>query len=222
MNSYENKDLSYFSNARRDLISLVPQNPENKILELGAGSGSTLVELKKMGLAQEVVGIELLQMPNTDQSNPIIDALIFGNIEEFTPNLPLGYFDVILAGDVFEHLITPHQVVAKLEPFLKPGGLLISSIPNIREISALYRIAIKGEFTYEDSGIFDQTHMRFFCRKNIIELMTSVPSLKLVKIHSNLDLQPEARRRRLFNKLSGRVFEQFLSMQYLTIVQKHQ
>lgn len=46
MNIYSEKDQEYFSNPRLDLIRLIPNRTGNKVLEIGAGSGATLVELE--------------------------------------------------------------------------------------------------------------------------------------------------------------------------------
>ena len=63
MNFYEDKNVKYYTNIRFDLIKLLPKNSRAKVLELGAGGGDTLIELKKQNLAAEVVGIELMEIP---------------------------------------------------------------------------------------------------------------------------------------------------------------
>jgi 2-polyprenyl-3-methyl-5-hydroxy-6-metoxy-1,4-benzoquinol methylase len=219
MVDYKDKAVEYFSNTRVDVIALIPKNPDNKILEIGAGSGSTLVRIKELGLAAETVGIELMEMPQTLQNHPSIDKLYITDIEKNFPAIQENYFDVIIAGDVLEHLLDPWKMVEKITTLLKPGGLLICSLPNIREIATLWKVFIKGDFAYTKEGILDKTHLRFFCKKNIIALVTS-PQLEFVKAHSNLHLQPNAGKRRFINKLSGRLFEQFLSRQYLTVSKK--
>ena len=97
---YEDKNKLYFSNPRIDLINLIPGNKENKVLEIGAGSCDTLIEIKNLKLAVEVVGVELMNLENSQQNNPLIDRLIIGNIENIELDLPEDYFDVILCGDV--------------------------------------------------------------------------------------------------------------------------
>lgn len=219
MVDYKDKAVEYFSNTRVDVIALIPKNPDNKILEIGAGSGSTLVRIKELGLAAETVGIELMEMPQTLQNHPSIDKLYITDIEKNFPAIQENYFDVIIAGDVLEHLLDPWKMVEKITTLLKPGGLLICSLPNIREIATLWKVFVKGDFAYTQEGILDKTHLRFFCKKNIIALVTS-PQLEFVKAHSNLHLQSNAGKRRFINKLSGRLFEQFLSRQYLTVSKK--
>jgi ubiquinone/menaquinone biosynthesis C-methylase UbiE len=97
---YENKNRLYFSNPRIDLIELIPKGRDNKVLEKGAGSCDTLIEIKNLNLATEVVGVELMNLENSQQGNPLIDRLIIGNIENIELDLPENYFDVIICGDV--------------------------------------------------------------------------------------------------------------------------
>ena len=105
-------------------------------------------------------------------------------------------------------------MLRKIRKFLKPNGILLASIPNIREIKTLIDIVIKGDFKYVDSGILDKTHLRFFCKKNIIELFEST-GYKIEKITFNL-----SPKRKLLLKLSLGLLEEFLVTQYLVLCKK--
>ncbi len=216
---YVSKGDFYFSEARNDLISLMPQKPENRVLEIGSGKGGTLMSLKNNQLAQEVVGVELMEMEDSYQQAPEIDKMIIGDIESMEIPYPENYFDVILCGDVLEHLHDPWAVLKKLHSLLKPGGKVIISLPNIREFNAMVKIFVRGDFTYTDSGTFDETHLRFFCKRNMKALVESC-GLDLVSMHTNLELRPEAWRRKMINRLSLGLFEQFLALQYILVSQK--
>ena len=200
--SYLKKDISYFISPRLDLISLMPVNPQQKVLEIGMGGGDTLVHIKKQHLAAEGVGIDIVQLPDTNQQNSLIDKVYFFDLEK--ENLPFSdnYFDVIIAGDVLEHLINPWDVLQKLNKVLKVGGNMLISLPNIRDIRALYSILFKGSFAYTTQGIFDKTHMRFFCKKDMITLIESVEKLKIENIIPIQNFGNQNPRRKLFNKLS--------------------
>ena len=163
---YENKETKYFSDVRSDLFSFIPPNTE-KLLELGAGSGNTLVKIKELKLAKEVVGFDIMEVENSNQQSPLINQFCIGNIEEINLGYPEEYFDVILCPDVLEHLVNPWKVRDKLLKHLKPKGSFIVSLPNIQEVSIFVKIFLKGNFHYQDSGILDKTHLRFFCKKNV-------------------------------------------------------
>ena len=220
MNFYTEKSTIYFTRVRFDLIKLLPQNSDNKVLELGTGGGDTLIELKKRNLAKEVVGVELMEIPNSNQTNQIIDRFIIADIEKQDLPLPESYFDAILIGDVLEHLTDPWKTVAYLSKLLKKGGVFIVSVPNIRFYTALYRIYIKGDFGYKSEGLFDKTHLRFFCKKNIEQLFTT-PFLKIesiIPIETVRGDKPSFKS--VFNLLTFRMFEQFLTLQYIVVAKK--
>ncbi|HEX8530565.1 MAG TPA: methyltransferase domain-containing protein [Cytophagales bacterium] len=219
MNIYSEKKVEYFSNPRLDLISLLPEQKNSRILEIGAGGGDTLVKIKELGLAQEVVGVELFDMPHTNQQHPAIDRMLICNIETTELPLPKQYFDAILCGDVLEHLLDPWAVVHKLNGHLRPGGVLIASIPNFREFKNLYKVVIKGDFTYEEAGILDKTHLKFFCKRNVLQLMQTGP-LRVTKVSTNLDYTPYTTKKHVFNKLTFGLFEEFLALQYIIVSTK--
>ena len=221
---YTGKEPGYFSNVRMDIISLLPADSRQKILEIGAGSGNTLSYIKEKKLAAEVWGVELMNMPGSNQQHPTIDNFQIANIENEDIAAPKEYFDVIICADVLEHLADPWVTVDKITGHLKPGGLLIVSIPNIREVKTIFGILFKGDFKYEPSGgILDKTHLRFFCKKNIRELLTT-NSLQPVYSTANflLKVVPEGRKRRIINMLSLGLFENFLTVQFIFIAQKKQ
>jgi len=218
---YQLKKESYFNIPRIDLIGLIPKKENNKVLEIGAGSGDTLIELKKTKIASEVVGIELMQLPDSNQNHPDIDKFIFGNIENIELDLPENYFDVIICGDVLEHLIDPWNTLHKLHKFLKSDGIIIISLPNFREFQTLYKIFIKADFHYTEEGILDKTHLRFFCKKNIISLLNQ-SSFKIISLHSKFDLYKVANKRKTVNKLTFGLFRDLLTIQYIVVATKNQ
>jgi 2-polyprenyl-3-methyl-5-hydroxy-6-metoxy-1,4-benzoquinol methylase len=220
---YSVKTENYFSNVRRDIISLIPDKPDQKILEIGAGAGQTLLYIKENRIASEVMGVELMKMPGSSQEHPSIDKFQIANIEHEDIQAEEGYFDVILCPDVLEHLVDPWLAVEKIARHLKKDGLLIVSIPNLREWRTVVNIVFKGEFTYQpEGGIMDRTHLRFFCKKNVSQLL-STPSLSPIWCKPNFMLKevPEGKKRRILNRLTLGLFENFLTVQYLFIARKH-
>jgi 2-polyprenyl-3-methyl-5-hydroxy-6-metoxy-1,4-benzoquinol methylase len=218
MKYYTEKKEDYFSHARRELISFIPKNPSNKILEIGAGGGDTLLEIKKLGLAKEVVGIELMELPGTKQNDRSIDQWIFADIEKYEFPFENETFDVIIAGDVFEHLVDPWKALRKITPLLKKGGLLITSIPNIRIKNAMFKIYFRGDFGYTAEGTFDKTHLRFFCKKNMIDML-STEELQITEVKRDFDFKKNSRPQ-IINALTFNLFEEFLALQFLFSVKR--
>lgn len=214
---YSNKQSSYFTAARIDLIELLPRFNGLKILELGAGTGETLIAAKDLGLAEEVVGIELIKAENSGQTSSKIDRFIYGDIENLALDFEDNYFDVVICADVLEHLVDPWQVVRKLSNHLRQGGLFISSIPNIRNYRVLLEIFLHGSFEYQGSGILDKTHLRFFCKKNIVQMFED--NGYEIQIAKN-NMGAYGLRQKLFNNVTFKIFKDFLVFQYCTVAQK--
>ena len=128
------------------------------MLELGCACGATLLEIQNRFPKAELYGIELNE-----------GAVAVGrNVADIRPmdaeqplQYPEDFFDYVITADVLEHLVDPWTVVANIRPHLKPTGILLASIPNIMHVSVL-RDLMNGRFPYQDAGILDRTHLRFF------------------------------------------------------------
>ena len=79
-------------------------------------------------------------------------------------------FDVIVAGDVLEHLPSPEALLARLTPLLAPGGTLLASLPNVANVTVRAALLF-GSFPYADRGILDRTHLRFYTRETARALL---------------------------------------------------
>ena len=212
---YEMKDYSYFQNVRHDIIKLVADG-KNKVLEIGCGNGITLVSLKKLGKADFIAGVDIVDLGQKE----ILDKFVLGDIEKIE-KLPFEekFFDVIICADVLEHLVDPWKVVKNLKKFLKEDGVFIASIPNIRHYKVLFEVFVKGSFKYVDAGILDKTHLRFFCKKNMIEMFEEA-GLKIEEIKSDLDFNGISLKKRIFNFLTFNKFYDFFVTQFIIKVRK--
>lgn len=219
---YANKEIEYqqyFKNIRLELLEMIPKNLLNgRLLEIGAGSCNTLVYAKENLYASSVFGIELCTIEKSNQENNLLDGLIIGDVEKITMPYEEKYFDVIICGDVLEHLQNPYEMVNKLRFFLKDNGVLIVSLPNFRKFSVLKTIFFDGNFKYTEAGILDKTHLRFFCKKNMINLFED-NEFKVLQIVSN----EQCNLKRYFKSLRVNklivcffkyIFEEFVTLQY--------
>lgn len=166
---YSPKFQEYYQSGRGEMLDLVPLSAQ-RILELGCGSGAFGRALKARG-AEEVVGIELQAGPAAE-AGQVLDKVIIANVDLAFPELPTAYFDCIVCNDVLEHLVDPWTVLSKLTVSLKPGGVVVASIPNVRHHKVVRRLFWSGHWRYEDAGILDRTHLRFFTRQTAIELLS--------------------------------------------------
>ena len=139
------------------------------VLEVGCASGIQTRYLKER-LGCRVTGIEIDPLAAED-ARPYCENLIIGSIEELNLHQALGdrRFDAITFADVLEHLYDPADTLKKIRPFLKEDGHLIASIPNIAHAAICWELA-HGRFDYQKFGLLDNTHIRFFTKKNVARL----------------------------------------------------
>lgn len=218
MEHYNNKPKGYFNHARHDLISMIPKSSYSRVLEIGAGGGDTLLEIKRQKIADKIYGIELMQLPGSRQQSNSFEKFLIGDIEKMAMPFDDGYFDLIICGDVLEHLVDPWKMTEKISRLLKKGGLFLTSIPNIRVKSALVKIFLNGSFAYTSEGTFDRTHLRFFCKKDMIALV-EVHGLQIEAIRRSFDFNPGSKGQ-ILNRLTFNIFEEFLALQFLFRLRK--
>jgi 2-polyprenyl-3-methyl-5-hydroxy-6-metoxy-1,4-benzoquinol methylase len=167
---YSGKDRAYFGTARLDMLALLRRGECERLLELGAGDGATLRAAKDLGLATHTVGIDAVG-PFAGEAARGVDRFERGDIESMSLDLFGAPFDAVLCADVLEHLVDPWAVVNRLVELLRPGGLFLASLPNFRNHRALRPIVCNGDLAYANAGLLDRTHLRFFCRRNAIQLL---------------------------------------------------
>jgi 2-polyprenyl-3-methyl-5-hydroxy-6-metoxy-1,4-benzoquinol methylase len=143
---------------------------DRTVLELGPATGYMSKILKEQGCS--VVGIEV-DPAMAHEAERYCDRVIVGDIETIDLVKELGSqrFDVILAADVLEHLKDPLGVLQRLIPYLvDDSGFFVVSLPNIAHGSVRLSL-LGGRFAYQDLGLLDRNHLRFFTRESIEQLL---------------------------------------------------
>lgn len=154
--------------AHMRMLSLVP--PGQRALDVGCASGYLAQFLQQRGY--RVVGVEI--DPEPIERARIYCEEVYELSAECLDQLPTPVppYDVILFGDVLEHLVHPERALQAVHRLLSPNGVVIISLPNIVFFSARLKILL-GRFDYAREGLFDRTHMRFFTRRTATQLMES-------------------------------------------------
>lgn len=173
---------SYYGQIRTDLVQLLPQDIKiEKSLDVGCGIGKTSAYLKAKYNIRETVGIEYVpEIAQAAKSN--VDRIYQLSLE--TDELPFSQneFDLILLADVLEHLVDPWTVAKRMASFLKPGGYAIFSLPNAQNWKIILKL-LTSKWDYEDHGILDRTHLRFFTVKTSRDLVlqAGLNPLKIIR-----------------------------------------
>ena len=155
----------YGANVRPEMIPFLP-NEYSKVLEIGSGYGAFRKNLIKQN---EYWGVEL----NADigkTSEKFLDKVLIGNYFDLYDQLPNDYFDLVICNDVIEHLPNPELFLNTIRKKMTVQSHLVGSIPNIRHLSVLRMLLVAKQWKYEDSGILDRTHLKFFTLSSIKQL----------------------------------------------------
>lgn len=164
MKYYETKPEGYYDNTRKEMLKYLPGNAK-KILDIGCGNGAFASLVREKNNA-EVWGIELME-EEAKVAVDVLDKVFVGNCEKHIDDLPDHYFDVIYMNDVLEHLVDPYSVLETLKSKLATNGVVVSSIPNVRFFRTFAKVLFSKDWKYDEYGVMDKTHLRFFTSKSI-------------------------------------------------------
>lgn len=152
----------------------------SRVLEFGSAHGIMSKYLKE-DLLCKLYAVELDSGAALD-SGKYCDRILVDNIENYTwkEEFKELKFDYIIFADVLEHLYDPWKVLREVRPFLSEGGRVLISLPNIAHNAVIMNL-IDDDFSYRPLGILDNTHIRFFT-KSTIDNMVDVCGYETVNI----------------------------------------
>lgn len=157
---------TYGAMANPDLLARVPAGA-GSLLDVGCGAGGLGAGLRAAGFAGRLIGIE----PHpalAAHAAAHYDQVLRIDVEQEGAALPPGTLDVLVYGDVLEHLRDPWAVLKRDALLLAPGGTLLVCVPNLEHWSFTARL-LAGRWRYEEMGLFDRTHLRWFTRRGMQE-----------------------------------------------------
>jgi SAM-dependent methyltransferase len=207
---YAEKETEYFDRVRSEILPLLPAGRVDRVLEVGCGAGDTLAYLQANDRCRWTCGVELF--PDAAEiARGRLDEVYEGNIEQLELRIAPASLDVVLCLDVLEHLIDPWTTVARLATLLKPGGVLIASIPNVRHFRIVLPLLFRGRWDYASFGLMDRTHLRFFTEHTATALLRQA-GLRVDAVRKS-GLQSWSKRAAVL--LSAGLLEPLLVFQYL-------
>jgi SAM-dependent methyltransferase len=193
------KPAGYYDQERADLVAVLP-HPLGRVLDVGCGEGGAAGPLRAAG-ADWISGIELYP-PAADRARAVYDEVVTGRAEDSIGRLS-GPFDTILAYDVLEHLAEPRLVLDRLHVVAADNARLHVSVPNARHWSLARDLLVRGTFGYGEAGHRDETHLRWFTRRDLETLLAAAGWDPVAGSHPALD----GRRRTLHRMTRGKVAE---------------
>jgi len=174
---------TYFGEPRPEIQRLIEPHGL-RILDVGCGQGALASALKTSG-ASRVAGIEA-SPDAAATARTRMDTVVEGDVLEAALPFDPGDFDLLIFGDVLEHLPDPERALDRLLPLLADGGQVIVSVPNMRFYLVLARL-IADRWSYTDSGVRDRTHLRIFTGRSLVSMLES-KGLRVERLERNFRL----------------------------------
>ena len=215
----------YYRSPRPELAAHVPKHTV-RLLDCGCGGGEFGLSLKRQGV-QEVVGIEIVERA-WELAKRVLDDALLGSIEDMELPFEDEHFDCVVFGDVLEHLVDPAKALRKVSRVLSKDGVIVMSIPNVRFWQTV-EMHVNGRWQYEDAGIMDRTHLRFFCASDMqqmvmdagLEVLTLQPLSMWPAENLPRDAQGCLRLGKVtIGPLDEQEYQDFLVYQYLVVAVK--
>lgn len=147
------------------LLGLVGEG--KRVLDVGCSSGYLARPLVERGCT--VVGVEQ-DAAAAEAAREVCAEVLVGDAETLELPFEPGSFDVVLCGDLVEHLRDPERFLARVRPFLRPGGLLVLTTPNVANWAVRVGLLF-GRWRYTERGILDRTHLHLFTRATLVETL---------------------------------------------------
>ena len=144
--------------------------PDRRVLDVGCATGYLGEALTAQGCT--VTGVEY-EPQAAAAARAHIEEVVEAdlNVTKLADLFPDREFDAIVFGDVLEHLLDPDAVLRSAVQLLAAGGAVIIGIPNVTHGSV--RLALlQGRWDYRETGLLDRTHIRFFTRESVVQMVT--------------------------------------------------
>jgi len=154
----------YRSSPRPDVIALLPPlKPGLKVLEVGCGEGACSDAIPGR---PETWGIEPDQR-SAAIAGTRLHKVFVNTFDAVKPELPRHYFDLVICNDVIEHMADHAAFLRSVQEHMAPGAYLVGSLPNVRFYGNLCNLVIGRDWHYQDAGVLDRTHLRFFTMRSL-------------------------------------------------------
>ena len=147
------------------ISKLLQCRPPSRILDLGCSSGLLSERLRRMG--HYVVGVDVNEIEGVRDRT---DEFFQCDLNEGIPTGVGDGYDIVLAADVLEHVVNPGNLISQVRDVLTPTGTALYCVPNIAHWYPRIRSTL-GIFDYDQRGILDSTHLRFFTRRSLVKLV---------------------------------------------------
>lgn len=190
------------SAARWDLDCAIPAGARS-LLDVGCGAGRGFAALRDRGV--RVVGVDHDQ-DVLEAARDVLDDVVALDLDAAEWPLQFtGAFDVVAFADCLEHLRDPWRVLCSARRLLTASGVVVASVPNVRQVRVIVKLAL-GDWTYvAGPGIMSNSHLRFFTERTARDLF-EIAGYSDVRFYYPRRTFHLRRPERALNALTGAVF----------------
>jgi glycosyltransferase involved in cell wall biosynthesis len=155
--------LKQSDSSHATILRWLAHRPSANLLDLGCSSGQLSQQIRDLG--HTVTGVDVIEIEGVRDR---VDRFIRADLDQGLPTQVAehGPYDVVVCGDVIEHVRSPEQLLDGVRELLAPGGVLIASVPNFGHWYPRVR-TLFGLFDYDQRGLLDNGHVRFFTKRGL-------------------------------------------------------
>jgi 2-polyprenyl-3-methyl-5-hydroxy-6-metoxy-1,4-benzoquinol methylase len=212
----ETDTLASYTGSRSDVVGMLARTP-GRLLDIGCSNGALARYFTDAGV--ETWGIELDPTFGA-QAAEVLTHVLVGDAQTMTARLVGTHeqFDAVICADVLEHTFDPWSIMRDVRRLIAPEGEVIVSLPNVRFFTTFIWLGLRGRWRYEDRGVHDRTHVRWFTDRNARDMFSDAGfEVTAVQAHYRLTDQPNTwlnRHAGLITRLP-RWTREFFSYQYV-------
>lgn len=176
---YKLEEFKFDKNRKNDshvsIINLVQE--KSTVLDIGCATGliaNILVNEKQCivdGIEYDVEAFTICK-----KSKIFRNVFNFSITDKENKNFAIlkkNKYDYIILADILEHLINPWDALISIYDLLKEDGQIIISLPNVAHIDIIKGL-INGKFNYNNLGLLDTTHLRFFTFNSFCDMISNI------------------------------------------------
>ena len=154
------REFVYAGQERVDLFRRYVGGPGRRVLDLGCRYGA-LTQAYAGG--NDVVGVDVDREALAEAAKLGIETR-WADVDEPLP-FEDASFDVVVAGELLEHVRDPQRLVGEAERLLRPGGTFVASVPNA------FRLKNRLRFLLGHKPEDDPTHLHMFSPGEVRSLL---------------------------------------------------
>lgn len=216
-------DKIYINDGNEDVLRLITR-PTSMILDVGCGSGSLAKILS--GNRHIVDGISI-SAEECAGAREYVNNIYLYDLEKGLPEkIQALQYDYVICSHVLEHIVYPEKLLNDIYRVLKPGGVFVVALPNIMHYKSRMKL-LAGNFDYEEAGIWDNTHVKWYTFGSAKKLLTEFGfSIEMATVTGELPFNslfskivPTSMRKAVYNVLI-RISKGFFGYQLLLKAKK--